>query len=207
MQCSEACKGGYQLVDDGISTACSPSRLICLVFGQAVVHIAGVCVVDEGCKRVYDDQACAVRRKGSGRMHEKCQEMSKRWHGQVVEMSTQFISRDMGRIGLRSEHVVDAMLDQRRTGSICKQSISPGPQPFTMPASRSLTTYTYRPIPLAGPRAGQRLQPVSLNPSVAVSLEAVTQAQLPKCCLADSGRAEDLSHLPAYVSARDMVAR
>jgi hypothetical protein len=123
-----------------------------------------------------------------------------------VEVAAQFIWRDVGRIEVRSEHRLNAVLDQRRTGSICRQAISPRTQQSNVRALGSLGAYTYRPIPLVGPHVVQRLQPVSLVPSVTVSLEAVTQACLPKCCLADSGRAEDLGHLAAHVSARDIVA-
>lgn len=99
MQRSKLSEGGYQLIYDSVSASCSPPRLICFIPGNAVVNVAGVGVVDEGRERVDDNQASILRGKGSGGMHEEGQEMCKRWHRNVVEVATQFLWGDVGRIG------------------------------------------------------------------------------------------------------------
>jgi hypothetical protein len=66
---------------------------------------------------------------------------------------------------------------------------------------------TYPPRLRAGPRAVQRRRPVSLIPSVTVVQRSCYAANLPKCCLPDARRPEDLCYLPAHVSARHVMAR
>ena len=152
-------------------------------------------------------------------MHKERQEVRKRWYTEVMQVTALFVQRSLGcrsrvcfLFVLRSivecgEDVVEAVLYQWRAGSVCMQLIFIYSDREAL-TSELLTSNTHQSILRADLRVVQRLRPeYFVHFSHHISEEAVTRPHLPKRCLADSRRAEDFCHLPAHISAREVMAR